>query len=426
MYPERGRPSPHRREPEHPHHPSARGVAGYLEMESPMYRDPRDRYFSPERHAYQMAAGVYRDPRDAYAPPPSHGGPPNEAAYPHHPVGGRGSAGGVVWGSSGTNGNSFMQPKHEYPEDVDKAYEADPEGAYPDYSMMTSGSAAQRRGPPYLSIPLADGGRRGSPPVPLHSRNGGRHGTTVAAVAEAATTMDAAVAAPSQHPLYNASRQPAGSLTAPTAAPSMHSARAGAVGNDGPQHHLQLLHHRTRGRSNSSTGDSPALSERRGSDPAAPPPPPGIRGSSASSRGAPVARDGTASAGAGGGGSGNDGDVGLHGRHRSRSGSPDDEQAGKVARATRTTLAPSAAHDRGEEPFCEVVRDASGVTRLFIPETPPVVPRRPPSKGNKRETLADIAHRIPVSVMRPYFNYPLRTAAEVSMIYGMIFCEPIL
>ncbi|CAN0514363.1 unnamed protein product, partial [Ectocarpus sp. 8 AP-2014] len=64
------------------------------------------------------------------------------------------------------------------------------------------------------------------------------------------------------------------------------------------------------------------------------------------------------------------------------------------------------------KPFCEVVRDASGLTRLFIPETPPVVPRRPPSKGNKRETLGDIAHRIPVTVMRPYFNYPLRTAAE--------------
>ncbi|CAB1098953.1 unnamed protein product [Ectocarpus sp. CCAP 1310/34] len=64
------------------------------------------------------------------------------------------------------------------------------------------------------------------------------------------------------------------------------------------------------------------------------------------------------------------------------------------------------------KPFCEVVRDATGLTRLFIPETPPVVPRRPPSKGNKRETLGDIALRIPVTVMRPYFNYPLRTAAE--------------
>lgn len=65
------------------------------------------------------------------------------------------------------------------------------------------------------------------------------------------------------------------------------------------------------------------------------------------------------------------------------------------------------------EAFGEVVKDKSGFTRLCIPENPPIVPRRPPSKGNKRETLSDIAHRIPVAVMRPYFNYPLRTAAEV-------------
>lgn len=64
--------------------------------------------------------------------------------------------------------------------------------------------------------------------------------------------------------------------------------------------------------------------------------------------------------------------------------------------------------------FPEMVKDKSGFPRLCIPENPPIVPRRRPSKGNKRETLADIAHRIPVSVMRPYFNYPLRTAAEVS------------
>lgn len=51
--------------------------------------------------------------------------------------------------------------------------------------------------------------------------------------------------------------------------------------------------------------------------------------------------------------------------------------------------------------------------RLSIPDEPPKVPRRPPSKGNKRETLADIAKRIPVQLMRQYFNYPLRSAAEV-------------
>lgn len=51
--------------------------------------------------------------------------------------------------------------------------------------------------------------------------------------------------------------------------------------------------------------------------------------------------------------------------------------------------------------------------RLCIPAEPPKVPRRPPSKGNKRETLSDIARRIPIQVMRAYFNYPLRTAAQV-------------
>ncbi|CBN74207.1 Putative NIN-like transcription factor [Ectocarpus siliculosus] len=50
--------------------------------------------------------------------------------------------------------------------------------------------------------------------------------------------------------------------------------------------------------------------------------------------------------------------------------------------------------------------------RLAIPHEPPKVPRRTPSKGNKRETLADIAKRIPVGLMRHYFNYPLRAAAE--------------
>ncbi|CAM9584090.1 unnamed protein product [Ectocarpus sp. 12 AP-2014] len=50
--------------------------------------------------------------------------------------------------------------------------------------------------------------------------------------------------------------------------------------------------------------------------------------------------------------------------------------------------------------------------RLAIPHEPPKVPRRTPSKGNKRETLADIAKRIPVELMRHYFNYPLRAAAE--------------
>jgi len=46
-------------------------------------------------------------------------------------------------------------------------------------------------------------------------------------------------------------------------------------------------------------------------------------------------------------------------------------------------------------------------------EAPPALPPRPLSKGNKREILADIAERIPVELMRQYFNYPLRSAAEV-------------
>eukprot|EP00904_Undaria_pinnatifida_P009802 jgi/Undpi1/5952/HiC_scaffold_2.g01226.m1 len=49
---------------------------------------------------------------------------------------------------------------------------------------------------------------------------------------------------------------------------------------------------------------------------------------------------------------------------------------------------------------------------LNIPENPPRLPRRPPRKGNKRETLQDIARRVPVEIIRPYFNYPLRAAAD--------------
>lgn len=35
-------------------------------------------------------------------------------------------------------------------------------------------------------------------------------------------------------------------------------------------------------------------------------------------------------------------------------------------------------------------------------------------QGHKRETLYDIARRVPVSVMREYFNFSLRQAADVS------------
>lgn len=40
--------------------------------------------------------------------------------------------------------------------------------------------------------------------------------------------------------------------------------------------------------------------------------------------------------------------------------------------------------------------------------------RAPFQQGNTRQTLEDIARRIPVETMRPYFNYPLRLAADVS------------
>ncbi|CAN0060746.1 unnamed protein product, partial [Pylaiella littoralis] len=49
-------------------------------------------------------------------------------------------------------------------------------------------------------------------------------------------------------------------------------------------------------------------------------------------------------------------------------------------------------------------------------DEPPKVPRLPPSTGNKRETLDDIAKRIPVELVRQYFNYPLRPAAEAMYI----------
>lgn len=52
---------------------------------------------------------------------------------------------------------------------------------------------------------------------------------------------------------------------------------------------------------------------------------------------------------------------------------------------------------------------------LNIPDSPPRLARRAPRKGNKRETLSDIARRVPVEVIRPYFNYPLRKAAEVKL-----------
>lgn len=59
------------------------------------------------------------------------------------------------------------------------------------------------------------------------------------------------------------------------------------------------------------------------------------------------------------------------------------------------------------------VRNCSLPPHLFIPDEPPMVPRRPPRRGNCRETLGDIAKRVPLQVMCPYFNYPLSVAAKV-------------
>lgn len=59
------------------------------------------------------------------------------------------------------------------------------------------------------------------------------------------------------------------------------------------------------------------------------------------------------------------------------------------------------------------VRERPLPPRLSIPNDPPMVPRRPPRRGNCRETLDDIAKRVPLQVMCPYFNYPLSVAAKV-------------
>eukprot|EP00903_Cladosiphon_okamuranus_P005462 g5447.t1 len=58
--------------------------------------------------------------------------------------------------------------------------------------------------------------------------------------------------------------------------------------------------------------------------------------------------------------------------------------------------------------------NASNCTRapLNLPKTPRKLGRKPRVKGRKRETLHDIARRVPVSVMREYFNFSLRQAAD--------------
>lgn len=53
----------------------------------------------------------------------------------------------------------------------------------------------------------------------------------------------------------------------------------------------------------------------------------------------------------------------------------------------------------------------------------PKVPQRLPSKVNKRETLAGIAERIPIEIMKRFFDYPLRTAAEVRTWVALYVCN---
>lgn len=64
-----------------------------------------------------------------------------------------------------------------------------------------------------------------------------------------------------------------------------------------------------------------------------------------------------------------------------------------------------------QHPYREVEADPLCMTRLNIPKNPPMLLL--PTTLNKREKLDDIARRIPISVLRPYFNYRLRKAAEV-------------
>ncbi|CAN0292374.1 unnamed protein product [Ectocarpus sp. 6 AP-2014] len=55
-------------------------------------------------------------------------------------------------------------------------------------------------------------------------------------------------------------------------------------------------------------------------------------------------------------------------------------------------------------------------TPLNLPKTPRKLARQPPLKGTRRETLQDIARRVPVEVLLPYFNFSLRTAADAMCI----------
>lgn len=405
-------PHPH---PNH-HSPSHRGRSGYPGAE-PVYREVRDRFFTVPRNAYPNPEGIYRSPRDGY---------PQRQPMPPY---------GERQGPRRGGGGEFLEPKHECADDMDKHYDAEPESPYPEYVPMGRGSRGPRGDPPAaVDMPKpGDPPRRHSPPKLAQAPRGrGRSPEAVsssAAAAAAATAAAAAAAAAAgvvqtRHPLYKPGRHGVGSVPAP-----MSQSDAGGVGGGGGGNY------QARG-NGSSAGGSPILQARRGSEDVSPargvgrprggsaaPPPPLPQQQLPREAPSAISRPGLSTIARAGGSSGNGiGAIGISGsaddaapRRGSKSAvhSPQ-ELSGKAAGSSRDDGGRGGSGSgSGGKPFCEVVQDASGVTRLFIPETPPVVPRRPPSKGNKRETLGDIAHRIPVSVMRPYFNYPLRTAAEV-------------
>lgn len=387
----------HHRDLDHPPpHPSVRERQGYADAE-PLYREERDRFFPMPRHAYPKPGGVSRDTRDAYPPHAGSRGYPEES-----PAGG--GAGG------------FLEPKRECPNDMDRGYDLERESPYPEYRAMRRGRAE-----PAVDMSVGGGDKRGFSalaPQQQQTRSGARGAPQGAAAV--GSTVASAAGIPTQHPMYKAAKQVAGSS----------SSLSYADGGGGiPRQHNTRGSHPSAG----AGGGSPTAHGRRESEPGSPP---SLRGNSASagagavSRGVAVAPQTKAAAAAtrdappmsagaaaptrptrdrarGNG----DGDPAPRIRSRSPPDSPHD--ASQAVGVSREAPPSSDGGGADNKPFCEVVRDEHGVVRLFIPETPPIVPRRPPSKGNKRETLGDIAHRIPVSVMRPYFNYPLRTAAEV-------------
>lgn len=450
IYQERERAAYHRDyHPEHPRHPHERPRPQAYPTgptPPPMYGEQvRDRagggrrfYSSVPRHpSYPNPSSGYHDPRDVYHQqrPAPHG-----AAYEEQRLAAAAAAGG----------RGFVQAKRELlPED----HHHHPEKMY--------GGAAVDRGEPGYPKYVGPGGRirpghghgppaedvgrlQRSPALSPQGRNGVRGPPT-----------DPGGALPP--PLYKApprqgpppvgvspslppSDGPGGGLTyhhphqqhgssnghhhhqarhlppgvgghqySPVRSPGAHGMREGDGGRAAPSPPPHSLRHDVRPRSGSATAPPPQQQQHHPAEDAPTRPGPSVRGRSSISERFLIAEDHGVDA------EGGHEDAGRASRPGGSKLGPDE---GADDRKTRSSAPPAAVSvpdaDGIEQPFQEVVCDESGMARLYIPETPPIVPRRPPSKGNKRETLGDIAHRIPVSVMRPYFNYPLRTAAEVS------------